>query len=119
MTLHNEIEIKCGKSWLTLKHPFLADVVTTCLRLQPSDEISLADLLALHVPNNPEGCRLLVEALTKLEGEIDQTKQTMDLYEQELTSLVADYYGLDACDNEVVENFLKLFQRSYLKSQEI
>jgi serine/threonine protein kinase len=107
--LHNEIEIKCGKGWLTLKLPFLADVVTMWLRLQPSEEISLADLLALHIPNNPEGCRLLVEALTKLESEIDQTKQTMDLYEQELTSLVVDYYGLDACDNEVVENFLKLF----------
>jgi hypothetical protein len=108
-TLDGELSVKCGKNHLVLKFTFMADIIKTWLRLQPQDEIRMADLLALRLPDTADGCRIVVDALADLEENFSQTKIQRDRCENELAALVAEYYALDASDMEVVTNFLNLF----------
>lgn len=109
LTLDGKPTARIGRGRLELPHQAMADVVVAWLRVQRQQTVQSADLLDIRVPANEHGCRLVLQALAQLDAEITTLSAQFSTDETRLDDLVAAYYGLDADDRAVIDEFLSRF----------
>jgi hypothetical protein len=87
----------------------MAKIVEAWLRLQPRQSLRVNDLLSIRLPSSETGCGNLIAILATLVEEIATLHTQLVSGQTELNDLVADYYGLDMNDREVIADFLERF----------
>lgn len=103
------VKMTFGTTSLILPHQPLADVIAGWLRLQSRQTLATDDLMALRLPKDPAPCQHLLAQLASLEQDIQNLQKEIQQLESNLNTAVADYYGLNSKDIDLINDFLNRF----------
>jgi hypothetical protein len=92
-----------------LPHIGIQQMIEAWLRLQSRSTLEVDDLMQLRLPTTQTACTQLLDALHTLEQEIATLQASIQTGEQMLNNTVATFYGMDAQDRNIIEDFLNRF----------
>jgi hypothetical protein len=101
--------LRLGRATLSFPTELHLRLVEKWLLLQRQTKIPCSLLMDLNLPASETGCHLVLQTLSRTEDEIDRLRTSLEGGESEVDVAVAQLYGLDHQQMQVIRQFLSRF----------